>query len=862
MNKRFDVTGMTCSACQANVTRAVEKLGVDEVNVNLISESMSVDYDPDKISEEDIVKAVEKIGYGASPKDREKSKSTTATDDSAKEEDNTRFRLKVSLIFMIPLLYLAMGPMVGLPLPWFLTGREGALNNAITQFILTIPVLFVNRKFFINGFKGLINRAPNMDTLVALGASAATFYGIFVIMRMAHGLSFGQIELVDKYMHNLYFESAAVILTLITVGKYFEAKSKGRTKASLENLINLAPKQATVIVDGKEKVVDVADISRGDIILIKPGDSIPVDGEIIEGSSLVDEAAITGESIPVNKTVSDEVISATINKQGSFKFKATHVGEDTTLAQIINLVNEANETKAPIAQMADKISAIFVPAVIVISILTFAIWRLMGYDFEFALNLMIAVLVISCPCALGLATPMAIMVSTGKSAELGLLFKNAEALENLHKVDTILMDKTGTITEGKPVVTDVATKMDENKFLKIASSIEKSSEHPLSTAIVNYANDNNIEAVSIENFEAISGKGIRATIDGVTYIAGNKRLMEEENINFDGYQNTADKYSNEGKTSMYFADENQVIGLIAVKDLPKATSKIAIDELKNLGYEVTMITGDNAQTAEAIRKDLGIDEKFAEVLPQDKDKVVRQLQEKGKKVTMVGDGINDAPALARSDIGMAIGNGTDVAIDSADVVLMRNSLLDIVSSIELSKATIKTIKQNLFWAFFYNIILIPVAAGLLYPFTGITLNPMFAAFAMSISSIFVCINSLRLRGFKPEFKNQDKIDKINAEMADKEEHIQTNQNEFVNENKGENQMSDANKLLVNVNGMSCEHCEKSVKKALENLAPVDNANVSAKENSAEVTYHGSVDEDQIKEAISEAGYEFGGIEYK
>ena len=853
MKQRYDITGMTCSACQANVTRAVKKLGVNDVNVNLINESMSVDYDDGKISDDDIINAVESIGYGASLKSAETPKTSGKKNEDSLEEE-TKYRLKVSFAFMIPLLYLAMGPMVGLPVPDFVTGPEGALNNAFLQFLLTIPVLFVNRKFFTSGFKGLINRAPNMDTLVALGSSAATIYGIFSITRMAYGLGFGDFDLVNTYMHSLYFESAATILTLITLGKYFEAKSKGRTKASLENLINLAPKKATRIVDGKQEEVDVDQINKGDIILIRPGDSIPVDGVIVEGSSVIDESAITGESIPVNKSVDDQVVTATINKDGSFKFKATAVGEDTTLAQIINLVNEANETKAPIAKMADKISAVFVPVVIVISILTFAIWMLLGYDFEFALNLMISVLVISCPCALGLATPMSIMVSTGKSAELGLLFKNAESLENLHKVDTILLDKTGTITEGRPVVTDIETSMDERDFLELATSIESSSEHPLSTAITTYADENNIHPVKVHEFNALSGKGIKAIVDSKTYFAGNLRLMKEENIDLVDYESVAEKYASQGKTSMYFSDERKVLGIIAVKDVVKNTSKIAIDELKNLGYEVTMVTGDNATTAEAIRSELNIDKKFAEVLPQDKDKVVKELQDTGKKVTMVGDGINDAPALARSNIGMAIGNGTDVAIDSADVVLMRNSLLDIVSSIELSKATIKTIKQNLFWAFFYNVILIPVAAGLLYPSFGITLNPMFAAFAMSVSSIFVCINSLRLKGFRPEFKNQKEIEKI---LDENPEERKINEN-----NKGENEMAQTNKLLVNVDGMTCNHCKANVEKALQELSFVENAEVNLDNKNAEVTYFGAADEKAIEEAINEAGYEYNGIEYK
>lgn len=856
MKERFDVSGMTCASCQANVTKAVEKLGVNEVNVNLISESMIVDYDNNKISTSDIINAVEKIGYGASLKG-DKSIESKKEKENAKdsEELNTIFRLKVSFAFLIALMYVAMGPMIGLKLPFFLSGHEGALNNAFLQFLLTLPVLIVNRKFFISGFKGLVNKAPNMDTLVALGASAATFYGIFVIMMMAYGLGFNKANIVDKYMHNLYFESAAMILTLITLGKFFEARSKGQTKASLESLINLAPKNATKIVDGKQIEVKVEDINKGDIILIKPGDSIPVDGEIIEGSSLIDESAITGESIPVHKSNGDKVISATINKDGSFKFIATKVGEDTTLAQIINLVNQANETKAPIAKMADQISAIFVPAVIIISILTFIIWKALGYDFEFALNMMIAVLVISCPCALGLATPMAIMVATGKSAQLGLLFKNAESLENLSKVDTILMDKTGTITEGTPRITDIHTSMDKDDFIKLAASLEDSSEHPLSTAIVSYANEKNITPSPINNFKAISGKGIKADYKGKSYYGGNIKLMEEMSIDLLDYEKIADRYSNEGKTPMYFADENEVVGIIAAMDLAKKSSKEAITELKNLGYELIMITGDNEKTAESIRKDLAIDKKYAEVLPKDKDKVVKELQDLGKKVAMVGDGINDAPALARSDIGIAIGNGTDVAIDSADVVLMKNSLLDLVNSILLSKKTIKTIKENLFWAFFYNIILIPVAAGLLYPLASIKLNPMFAAFAMSLSSVFVCLNSLRLRAFKADYQDEDYKNKL-------KENDESYENKESEKLKGENIMSELNKAIVNVEGMSCEHCSANVTKALENLSFVKKAEVSLEDKNASISYFGAVDEKAIEEAIDKAGYEYKGIQYK
>lgn len=845
MKERFDVSGMTCASCQANVQKAVEKLGVDFVNVNLISETMTVSYDDGKISENDIIKAVEKIGYGAKQKNKKNLKENNKTFD---EEKIVKNRLIISFIFLIPLMYVSMGHMINLPLPHFLMGARGSVNFAFLQFLLTLPIVFVNRIFYISGFKALFNKASNMDTLVGLGSFAALIYGIFAIMRMAYGLGFEKLEIVENYRHNLYFESSAMILTLITLGKYFEKKSKGQTKKSLKSLMNLAPKKARILKDKKEVEILVEDLKIGDLILVRPGEAIPVDGIVIEGSSLVDESAITGESIPVNKNIGDEVISATLNKQGSFIFEATKVGEDTTLSKIIELVNQANETKAPIAKLADKISAIFVPTVMIISLITFVIWMILGYGFEFSLNFAISVLVISCPCALGLATPMAIMVATGKSAQFGLLFKNAESLENLHKVDTILLDKTGTITEGRPQVTDIISEIDENEFIKIASSIENNSEHPLSHAIGEYAKAKNIQAKNIEDFEAISGKGIKAKYENKIYYGGNISLMKEKNIDLKSYEKKADIFSNEGKTSMYFADEKNVIGIIAVQDKPKNLSKIAIDEMKKMGYEVRMITGDNEKTAEAIKNALNIDEKYAEVLPQDKEIEIKNLQKLGKKVLMVGDGINDAPALARSDVSMAIGNGTDVAIESADIILINNNILDIVSALKLSKSTIKIIKENLFWAFFYNIIGISLAAGLLYPAFGLKLSPMFGAFAMSFSSIFVCLNSLRLRKFKANFENEEKIkEKIKKEK---------------NKNIKEKKMNELNKMIVKVNQMSCNHCKNRVEEILKNISGIENAEVNLDEKLAEVDYFGAIDENEIKEKINDAGYEFVGIEYK
>lgn len=853
MKENFDVTGMTCAACQANVTKAVKKLGVKDVNVNLISETMNVDYGDTDVTRDEVISAVEKIGYGAKSQE-EKGENSSASEKEESSLDDFKTRLIVSFIFLIPLMYISMGHMLGLKLPNFLSGYEGSLNNAFAQFLLSLPILYVNRVFYKSGFKGLINRAPNMDSLVALGSFAATLYGIFAIFRLSTGLAYGDRALVEAYRHNLYFESSAMIFTLITLGKYFEARSKNETKNSLKGLMKLKPSTATIIVDGKEETVKVDDLKVGDHILVKPGESIPVDGILISGSSVVDESAITGESIPVYKNVGDEVISATINQEGSFTFEAKKVGEDTTLSQIISLVNDASQSKAPIARTADKISAVFVPTVIIISIVTFIVWLLLGKGFEFALNMAISVLVISCPCALGLATPMAIMVATGKSAELGLLFKDAEALENLHKVDEILLDKTGTITEGKPKVTDVITKLSEEEFLKIAGSLEKTSEHPLSLAINNHISEKNLDLYDVKDFKAITGKGIEGIIGENKYYAGNLRLMKENSIELLDYESKAKDLSDQGKTSLYFADNKKVLGIIAVQDKAKPMSKYAIAELKNLGYKVSMITGDNENTAEAIRKELDIDEKFAEVLPQDKEKQVKSLQENNGKVLMVGDGINDAPALVRADIGMAIGSGTDIAIDSADVVLINNNILDIVNAIELSKATIKIIKQNLFWAFFYNVIGIPLAAGLLYPIKGWTLSPMFAAFAMSMSSIFVCLNSLRLRSFKADYKYEDDIEKVKNEKIKEDK-----ENNNISNNK-EDQMFDTKKAVIKVDGMSCNHCKATVEKTLEGIDGIKKAEVNLDEKLANIKYKGDLNKDEIKSQIKEAGYEVTGIE--
>ncbi len=756
MNQKFNVDGMTCSACQASVEKAVNKIqGVNSVNVNLLTKSMMVDFDETITNHDTIIKAVDTAGYGASL--FVKGKSDTASKDNAtskveEELKEMKTRIIVSFLFVIPLLYIAMGHMYNWPLPSWLHGTENAITFAFSQLLLTLPIVYVNRKYFQVGFKTLFHGSPNMDSLIAIGSTAAIFYGIFAIYKIGYGLGHGDMESVMHYSMDLYFESAGTILALITLGKFLEARSKGKTSEAITKLMDLAPKTATVIRNNIEIEIPVEDVVIDDIILVRPGQSIPVDGIIIEGTSSVDQAALTGESIPVEKNVGDKVIAATINKNGSFKFKAQKVGDDTTLAQIIQLVEDASSSKAPIAKLADKISGIFVPVVIIIAIVATIAWLIAGASFEFALSIGIAVLVISCPCALGLATPVAIMVGTGKGASNGILIKSAEALEIAHTINTVVLDKTGTITQGKPVVTDIITMntMSENELLTIAASMEKPSEHPLADAIVLKANELNLSLKETKDFTAISGRGIVATIDGTEYLAGNAALMEENKIPVNNIKEISDKFAMEGKTPLYFADKDKLLGVIAAMDIVKPTSKKAIEQFKEMGIDVVMLTGDNEKTANAIKEQLNIDRVIAEVLPGDKESEIRSIQETGKKVAMIGDGINDAPALARADVGIAIGAGTDIAIESADIVLMKSDLLDAVTAILLSKATITNIKQNLFWAFFYNTIGIPIAAGVFYSLFEWKLNPMFAAAAMSLSSVCVVTNALRLRFFKPK----------------------------------------------------------------------------------------------------------------
>lgn len=753
MRQKFCVTGMTCSACSANVEKSVKKLdGVQSVNVNLLTNSMQVEYEETLVDNEKIIEAVTNAGYGASDYDSSISDNKKSNTPAKDEQKEMKQRIIISVLFLLPLLYLTMGHMLMFPMPKSLMGEENAIALSFTQLLLTLPIVYVNRKYYQVGFRSLLHRAPNMDTLIAIGSSAAILYGLFAIYRIGYGLGHGDLVIVKKYMQDLYFESAATILTLITLGKYLEARSKGKTSEAITKLLDLAPKTATVIRNGKELVIPVEEVKVGDVIIVKPGQSIPVDGVIIEGSSSVDQSALTGESVPVEKQAGDPVSAATINKTGYFKFRAEKVGNDTTLAQIIRLVEEASSSKAPISKLADKISGIFVPVVIIIAIASAIIWLLAGQSFEFALSIGIAVLVISCPCALGLATPVAIMVGTGKGAQNQILIKSAEALETLHTVQTVVLDKTGTITEGKPEVTDILPVKDSDKFhlLQIAASMEKSSEHPFAEAIVRKAEAEEIELLKPEDFQTVPGRGIAAVINGKKHFAGNKAFMLDNGIDASEYDRITEQLADEGKTPLYFAEDRKLIGIIAAADVVKPSSAKAIQELKAMGIDVIMLTGDNKKTAEAIRMQLKLDKVISEVLPQDKEKEITKLQETGRKTAMIGDGINDAPALARADVGIAIGAGTDVAIEAADVVLMKSSLQDAVTAIQLSKATIRNIKENLFWAFFYNALGIPLAAGVFYTAFGLKLSPMFGAAAMSLSSVFVVTNALRLRFFKAD----------------------------------------------------------------------------------------------------------------
>ena len=859
MKEKFDVTGMTCSACASRVEKCVSKLeGVEEVTVNLLTNSMQVKYDENVLEEQGIIDAVVHAGYGASPA-RESSgfaggsKGAPAGQAQRQQGENgknpvqehleyMKKRTFWSFVFLIPLMYVSMGHMIGAPLPGFLHGMVNAVAFAMTQFLLCLPVLYINRGYFTKGFSTLLHGAPNMDTLIAVGSAASLVYGIFAIYRMGYGLGVQDMELVERYLHDLYFESAVMILALINIGKYLEARSKGKTSQAIEKLMDMAPKTAFVERDGMVLEIPAEEILPGDVLQVKPGSSVPADGVILEGSTSVDQAAITGESIPVQKNPGDSVIAATMNKAGFFRMKATKVGKDTTFAQIIRLVEDASASKAPIAKMADKIAGVFVPVVMAIALITGIAWVIAGAEFEFALSCAISVLVISCPCALGLATPVAIMVGTGKGAENGILIKSGEALEVTHSIQSVVLDKTGTITQGTPEVTDIqAFGMEKQELLKIAGALEKKSEHPLAEAVLKKAEEEGILLPEVQEFQAVPGKGIQGKIQGIQYYAGNLKFMEERQIDTSKVEKQVERLAEEGKTPLIFATEEQVLGILAAADLVKPTSAQAIRELKKLGIQVIMLTGDNERTAKAIQKQLDLDTVIAEVLPQDKEREVAKLQAEGKTVAMVGDGVNDAPALARADVGIAIGAGTDVAIESADIVLMKNDLLDVVTAVGLSKAVIRNIRENLFWAFFYNACGIPLAAGLLYPVFGLKLSPMFGAAAMSLSSLFVVSNALRLRFFhvlkKPEVMTREEA-VSDKNVMNKEE---------------------MNMYTMKIEGMMCPHCQAAVTKALNALEGVK-AEVNLEKKEAYVEAGANVSKEELAKAVTEAGYEVLSVE--
>ena len=964
MKERYHVTGMSCSACSSHVEKAVNKLeNVEKASVNLLTETMDVTYDETKITSAEIIDAVVKAGYGASvmtegsvagaggQSTSGNAGSTGKSTADGKQELQQKldadaramkWRLGISIGFLIPLMYVSMHHMLkewfGIPVPAFIVntmhGNANAMNFALTQFLLLLPILYVNRKFFSVGFKTLAHRSPNMDSLIALGSGAALVYGIFAMYRISCGLGYGDMAVVEHYAHDLYFESSGTILTLITVGKYLESRSKGKTSEAITKLMNLAPKVAILVTeDGQEKEVPTESLQKGDVFLVKPGSLVPVDGIVLEGNSSVDEAAITGESVPVEKQAGDHVVSATVNKAGFLKCRADRVGDDTTLAQIIRLVEEASASKAPIAQLADKVAGVFVPTVMTISLITLIVWLISGATAEFAISTAIAVLVISCPCALGLATPVAIMVGTGVGAGNGILIKTGEALQQAKEIDTVVLDKTGTITSGKLKVEEVGGYQSDfpaDAMMQIAAALEKKSEHPLAEAVVEYAESFQMTIPEIVDFKATFGRGVegalaadfhaekvakkdgptavfyagkrdstadvpensgkiaeqnpatgiaRSDADSVTFPAGTKfyvgnlAFLQEKNIILpQGAAEGLNRMADEGMTPLLVAQEGRFLGIIGVSDTVKATSYEAINAWEKMGVRVIMLTGDNRRTAEAVRQKLGISEVVAEVLPQDKEKKVSELKAQGHKVAMIGDGINDAPALAAADVGMAIGAGTDVAMESADIILMKNDLRDAVTAMKLSRAVIRNIKENLFWAFFYNCIGIPLAAGVLYPAFQIRLNPMFGAAAMSLSSIFVVGNALRLRGFKSGFtplkkgapEAARKEIEITHAAAEEEQCIlktpaeQNNRQDVKQEKERTNTMT----KVISIEGMMCNHCTGTVQKALEAVEGVKAVTMSLEQKNATVELASDVSDEVLIRAVTDAGYEVKGVTAK
>ncbi len=959
--ERFEVTGMTCSACSARVEKTVSKLeGTENVSVNLLTGTMQVDFDENVLSEEKIISAVEKAGYGASAAASaganggvggarggrgEKGERDRASAAALSETEHMKKRLIGSVALLIPMMVFSMGPMltgsrgekgerdrasaaalsetehmkkrligsVALLIPMMvfsmgpmLTGShhdmEAPLTNILIQVLFLIPIVFLNRKYFVKGFPSLFRGSPNMDSLIAMGSAAAILYGVFAIFRIVSGYETGDMALVHRYAGDIYFESAAMILTLITVGKYLEARSKGKTSQAIEKLMNLAPKTAAVLRDGQEIEILSEDLVKGDTLIVRPGESIAADGVILSGTTSVDESVVTGESIPVEKQPGDQVISATINRSGFIRVRCDKVGEDTTISSIIRLVDEASASKAPIARTADKIAGVFVPAVIGIAVIAAAAWMIAGYGFEFALSIGISVLVISCPCALGLATPVAIMVGTGKGAENGILIKSAEALETAHSIDTVVLDKTGTITEGKPKVTDILVLAgEEASLLELAAGLEAGSEHPLAEAILEYAEKRGVSAAEAADFEAVFGRGVKGRIGGRICFAGNRLMIEENGLDISDIEEDLNRFADEGKTPLIFADETQILGVIAVSDMEKETSRMAIKAFSDMKIDVVMLTGDNKRTAEALRKRLHIPKVVAEVLPGDKEQKIAELKKEGHRVAMIGDGINDAPALARADVGIAIGAGTDVAIESADAVLMRNDLMDAVTAVKLSRAVIRNIKENLFWAFFYNVIGIPVAAGIWYPMFGLKLSPMIGAAAMSLSSVCVVLNALRLRRFKVKrlqaeteteteagvSKTEESVSAEAVKIENREErkerngnmkyelvikgmmcqHCQKHASDALNamavsaeavkiENREERKERNGNmKYELVIKGMMCQHCQKHASDALNAMEGVKLAEVNLSAGTAEVHAEREISMDEFAKVIADAGYE-------
>lgn len=880
MKQTFDITGMTCAACSARVEKATRGVdGVKSVAVNLLKNSMEVETDGSPATVAAIEAAVDKAGYGAFARPLKDSGASAGSSssasraaqarpvaDAAAEAKRVRMRLIVSTVFTVPLFYISMGHMFGWPLPSFLTGDANIMPFALTQFLLLLPVIFVNFKFFRVGFKTLVHGAPNMDSLIALGSTASTVYGVYALYRIGYALGAGDGAGAHMAAMDLYFESAAMILTLITLGKYFEARAKGKTTDAIAKLMDLAPKEATRVRDGQEERIPADDVRMGDILVVRAGEGVPVDGTVLEGSGTLDESVITGESVPIEKAPGDTVTGATVNRMGWFTMRADRVGDDTTLAGIIRLVDEATSTKAPIEKIADKISGVFVPAVIVIALGTFAAWMLGGSTLEVALSHAISVLVISCPCALGLATPTAIMVGTGRGAQNGILVKSAEALEVAHGIRTVVLDKTGTITQGTPSVTDViaAFGVDNARLLEAAVSIEGRSEHPLARAICEYAREQKAYPLLVEDFKQIPGEGVEALVDDRLTFAGNLRMMEARGIATSEVAATAQHLADEGKTPLFFAQEGALLGIIAVADTVKPTSAAALHELSAMGIRTVMLTGDNERTAAAIQHEVGADEVIADVLPQGKEREIRRLASEGA-VAMVGDGINDAPALARADVGIAIGAGTDIAIESADIVLMKSDLMDVPAAIQLSRATLRNIKQNLFWALFYNAICIPVAAGALSMW-GVNLNPMIAAAAMSASSVCVVANALRLRGWKPKF-TASALRQATAVTDTPSAHAAPSASEgttdaltsvdpiLIDSADAPKQKEITMEKMLHVEGMMCQHCVAHVKKALEGIEGVEEAVVDLDAGTATAKMTQEVPDDVLKAAIVEAGYE-------